>query len=120
MSQGDPDWQETNPEWFNTWTVSRSFQVWGAWTPTPHHPTVAGFTVATPSCFWCSQFCKVTLELVCQEEEPQAFLCIQNSAKLDMGRDRENVSSTGDIKEKVGVCSKCVVRNGKKEVGSNE
>lgn len=36
-----------------------------------------------------------------------------------MGRDREKVSSAGDIKKKRGVCSKNVVHNGKKEVRSN-
>lgn len=36
-----------------------------------------------------------------------------------MGKDRENVSSAGDIKKKRGVCSKNVVHNGKKEVRSN-
>lgn len=57
MPQGDPDWQETNPEWFNTWTVSRSFPVWGVWTspliillwqasqwPPPHASGVLSFT----------------------------------------------------------------------------
>lgn len=87
--------------------------------PRPHHPTAAGFTVATLSCLWCSPFYKVTLELVCQEVEPWAFYCFQNSANLDMGRDRENVSSAGDIKKKRGVCSKNVVHNSKKEVRSN-
>lgn len=44
---------------------------------------------------------KVTLEPVCQEVEPLAFYCIQKSAKgIPWEGTGENVSSTGDTKEK--------------------